>query len=371
MKDKIKIDAILGHNFSEMYGKYRVYHNTSEKLDENVNFSKIFYNAQEWKLNVPYIAVLYKLFSYPKVVKKHLMKDVDLIHIFSQEETYLLNRIKFNPPVVTTCLDTIPLIFKNKSRLSLDQFFINYSITAMKKADRIITISNHTKKDLIKYTGISPEKIETVYLGVDEHFKKLNPDKIKKIGYKYQLPDKFILYLGSEQPRKNFPNLIKAFYKLKKTGYFNEIKLLKVGRPQIDDYKRGKIFNLINKLKLQKDVVFIDYIPEEDLSGIYNAADLFVYPSSYEGFGLPPLEAMACGTPVITSNTSSLPEVVGDAGLMVDPDEVDALAEAMYEVLSNDSLRKELSDKGSKRARMFNWNDTARKTLKIYEEVIG
>lgn len=367
MKNKIKVNAIFGRDFGEIYGKYRVYHNTSEKLHKNVDFSKIFYE-HEWKLNFPYISIAYKLFSYPKVIEKQTEKS-DLIHIFSQEESYLLNRAKFNSPIVITCLDTIPLIFKDNNKLPLHSFFIKYSIMAMKNADKILTISNNTKKDLVRYTNIPPDNIETIYLGVDEHFKKLNSDQVHKIRKKYQLPSHFILYLGSEQPRKNFHRLIKAFYKLKKTGYFKGIKLLKVGRPQIENSKRKKIFDLINKLKLQKDVILIDYIPEGDLSGIYNAADLFVYPSLYEGFGLPPLESMACGTPVITSNTSSLPEVVGDAGLMVDPCEVDDLTKAMHEVLSNDSLRNELSYKGLKRAKIFNWNDTAKKTLKIYEEI--
>lgn len=121
---------------------------------------------------------------------------------------------------------------------------------------------------------------------------------------------------------------------------------------------------------LQNDVIFTGYISDGDLPALYNAADLFVYPSLYEGFGLPPLEAMACGCPVITSNTSSLHEVVGDAGIMVDPYDVDRLADAMHKVLSNDGLREDMIKKGLERAEMFSWEKTARETLKVYEEVI-
>ncbi|MEA3458002.1 MAG: glycosyltransferase family 1 protein, partial [Candidatus Thermoplasmatota archaeon] len=135
--------------------------------------------------------------------------------------------------------------------------------------------------------------------------------------------------------------------------------------------KYKEIFETINKLNLQNDVVFTGYVSDEDLPALYNAADLFVYPSIYEGFGLPPLEAMACGTPVITSNTSSLPEVVGDAGIMVDPPDVDRLADAMHEVLTNEGLRANMIKKGLGRAEMFSWEKCARETLEVYEEVYG
>lgn len=134
-------------------------------------------------------------------------------------------------------------------------------------------------------------------------------------------------------------------------------------------WKYKSIFETVDILNLQKDVIFSDYVPDEYLTLLYNAADLFVYPSLYEGFGLPPLEAMACGTPVITSNTSSLPEVVGDAGVMIDPYDVDGLAKAMFEVLTNEGLREDMRKKGLKRAKLFSWEKTAKETLKIYEEV--
>jgi glycosyltransferase involved in cell wall biosynthesis len=134
-------------------------------------------------------------------------------------------------------------------------------------------------------------------------------------------------------------------------------------------WKYDDIFRNIEALNLQEDVIFTGYVPKEDLVKFYNLADLFVYPSLYEGFGLPPLEAMACGCPVITSNTSSLPEVVGDAGIMVNPYDVNELVKVMYEVLTNEGLKKELSKKGLERAKLFDWKKTAEETWKAYEMV--
>jgi Glycosyltransferase len=248
--------------------------------------------------------------------------------------------------------------------------FLKYSIDGMKKADKIITISQHTKKDLLEHLMIPPEQIEPVYLGVDPHFRVIHQNQLTETREKYHLPERFILYVGSEQPRKNFQSVIRAFQSLKNTYNLEGIKLVKVGRPQIGEDDRKAIFDLIGELGLAKDVFFMDYVPEEDLPSMYNLADLFVYPSLYEGFGLPPLEAMACGTPVVTSNTSSLPEVVGDAGIMVDPLDVDALADSMHQVLTDDVLHEKLRNMGIARAREFSWEKTAQKTWQIYEQVM-
>ena len=181
---------------------------------------------------------------------------------------------------------------------------------------------------------------------------------------KHDITFPFILYLGTLEPRKNLKSLILAYNEIKKK--FPEYKLI-IGGAKGWGYKN--IFQIIDNLGIDKDIIFTGYIPEKDLPSLYNSAELFVYPSFYEGFGLPPLEAMACGTPVITSNTSSLPEVVGNAGIMVDPNNVNQLADAMYKVLTDDNLRRDMIKKGLKRAKMFSWKKTAKETLKVYEEV--
>lgn len=364
--DLLKVNAIVGPKIGgEMYGRYKVYFKTAEYLSEKVKYNEISYELPNYKLNLPHRDLVYNLFTYPKIVQKSL-KEADLIHFFSQEDTFLLRSLKLDYPTIATCLDTIGLHLMEHDKFK--KLFTGYSIKAMAKADKIITISEKTKEDLIKYTKIPDEKIKTIYLGVDSKFQVLTDETIQKLKKEYSLPPNFILYLGSEQSRKNFIFLIKSFYYLKKR-YNLKIKLVKVGRPQIDKKQRQKTFELIKKLNLTNDIIFIDYIPEKDLTTLYNAANLFVYPSLYEGFGLPPLEAMACGTPVITSNTSSLPEVVGNAGIMIDPKNIQELTDAMYNVLKNPELEKELSKKGLKRAKMFSWEKTAKETLKVYEEV--
>jgi glycosyltransferase involved in cell wall biosynthesis len=177
---------------------------------------------------------------------------------------------------------------------------------------------------------------------------------------------KFILYLGSETPRMNLELILKAMAKLKKL--LPQVKLLKIGDPQSYQGRKNTI-ELMDKLNLSGDVILMGYVPEEDLPYWYSAVDVLVYPCLYAGFGLPPLEAMACGTPVITSNTSSIPEVMGDGGLMVDPYNPDELMVKLYEVLTMEDLNKKLIRKGLERAKSFKWDDSAKKTQRVYEEL--
>jgi glycosyltransferase involved in cell wall biosynthesis len=237
----------------------------------------------------------------------------------------------------------------------------------MLKADAIITISNFSKAEISGALDYPAEKITAIYLGVDHHrYKPLHADEGVRDKYRLPAGKKIVLYVGAEQPRKNIPTLIKAFAEVKKDR--EDIVFLKVGRPQWRNARRD-LLALIEQLHIQNDVIFVDYVPEEDLPGIYNIADLFVFPSIYEGFGLPPLEAMACGCPAITSNAASLPEVVGEAGLMVEPHDVIGLANAMKEVLGSRQRREEMIAKGLKQAGKFNWERTARETEELYHEV--
>lgn len=299
---------------------------------------------------------------------KGLIPRYDLYHLTNQNLSFLLNksRILKSKLCIITCLDIIRHTYPQNR---FDYLIGRYLYQGLKQADKLIAISEYTKGDLTKYLKISEDKITVVHQGVDHEKYKPMP-KDDEIVNKYKLPEdmKIILYVGAEYPRKNLPTLIEAFGKLKKD--YEGVKLVKAGNPQTGG-AREKLIKLINKLGLENEIIFTDFVPEEDLPKLYNAADLFVFPSFYEGFGLPPLEAMACGTPVITSNASSLPEVVGDAGIMVDPHDVVGLAKAMYDVLTNDPLRENLVKKGLQRAKLFNWEKTARETLKVYEEVIS
>ncbi|WP_421077859.1 glycosyltransferase family 1 protein [Methanothermococcus sp. Ax23] len=288
------------------------------------------------------------------------LENLDIIHNPFQIPTIL----NFKQKYIMSVLDLIQILFPKEIEKSVYLFQKIILSKSIKSADKIISISHHTKQDIIKYFKIPEDKIKVIHLAANENYKPLRENEINDIKQKYNLNYPFILYVGTLEPRKNIPTLLKALYKLKKMG--TKHKLVITGKK---GWKYKSIFETIEKLNLQKDVIFTGYVPDEDLPALYNAADLFVYPSIYEGFGLPPLEAMACGTPVVTSNTSSLPEVVGDAGIMVNPYDVNELAKAMYEVLTNDGLREELSKKGLERAKLFSWKKCAEEHLKVYEEV--
>ena len=191
-------------------------------------------------------------------------------------------------------------------------------------------------------------------------------EPLEKAASNYGLPENFILYLGTIEPRKNLPLLIKSYKRLVDSG--TKHKLVLVGKY---GWMYKEVLNLVDELNLTNWVYFTGYIPQEDLPLVYNLATLFVYPTIYEGFGLPVLEAMACGVPVITSQISSLPEIVGDAGVLIPVSDAGALYDAMDRLLQNKSLRDELIKAGLTRAKTFSWERTAQLTCKIYQKVLG
>lgn len=325
----------------------------------NYEHNRFFTNLNEVTINNPF-KVLKTYAWYPFLVIKLRDHDLDVIHNPGQVPTFL----KFKQKYIITIHDLTPFITPKESKFGRPLIYKLFFPRTLKTADKIIADSNSTKQDLIRYFNIPEEKIKVILLAADEKFKPLNKEEIDEFKQEYNLNFPFILYVGTLEARKNILTLIRAFYTLKKKGINH--KLVITGKK---GWKYKELFGTIDNLNLQNDIIFTGYVPEEDLPALYNAAELFVYPSIYEGFGLPPLESMACGTPVITSNTSSLPEVVGDAGIMVDPYDVDGLADAMYEVLSIDGLREDMIKKGLERAKMFSWKKCAMETLKVYEGV--
>jgi glycosyltransferase involved in cell wall biosynthesis len=292
--------------------------------------------------------------------KKNL--DLDIIH--NPDNSSLFINLK-NKKIVTI-YDIMAFKFPKVSDPVTRFRYRILLYKTLKSSDKIITISNHTKLDLMNYFKIPEDKIKVIYLAANQTYKKLGKNEINEILKKYDLNNPFILYVGGLAPNKNIERLLESYNIIKNKEISQKLILTGVKR-----HNSTSALKTIKKLNLQNDVIFTGYVPDEDLPGLYNAADLFVYPSFYEGFGLPPLEAMQCGTPVITSNTSSLPEVVGDAGIMINPYDVDELANKMYEVLTNEKLRKEMSKKGLERAKLFSWKKCAEEHLKVYEEVLG
>ncbi|VVB55591.1 D-inositol-3-phosphate glycosyltransferase [uncultured archaeon] len=339
-----------------------------DKLFYSVHFKKnpvhkTFQNFEEvivHRNGTPLGKIIRKFFVLPLILQK---KKIDIVH-----DTYHFGPFLFPAKYkkIVTVHDITPIILSGyHQKLSIAYHkIIMYLI--LKHVDKIITVSNNTKTDLIKCFSIPGDKIKVIYLAADKIYYRRTNDEIIPIKKKYGLNSKIILYIGTLEPRKNVVGLIKSFHILKNLGL--EHKLVIVGRK---GWGYIEIFECVKKLNLQKDVIFLGYVPTEDLPAMYSMSDLFVYPSFYEGFGLPPLEAMACGCPVIASNTSSLPEVVGDAGIMIDPYNIDELSEAMYSVLINEMDRKDMIKKGLERAEMFSWKKTAEETLEVYEEVFN
>ena len=235
--------------------------------------------------------------------------------------------------------------------------------------DKVIAVSENTKRDLVELYGIQPEKIEVVYSGVVKESEIVNQESgIELVRKKYNLSDHFILFLGTLEPRKNIEGLIRAFEILKKSYQLSisNYQLVIVG-PK--GWLCKKILKRAEQSPLREDIKFINYISPEEKFSFYRAADLFVYPSFYEGFGFPPLEAAAVGTPVIISAASSLSEVMGEAALMVDPNNPVELAESMRQCLIDQELRKNLIEKGKKRAEEFSWEKCAQAMVELFNQL--
>lgn len=250
-----------------------------------------------------------------------------------------------------------------------DKFLLHRGFSyAAKHAAKILAISLYTKSEIVNVYGVAPERVEVVYSGVDEQFRPLDRAESRDlVRRKYAIASPFVVTVGLTPERKNVQRLIQAFAQSKEE-LRSDHKLVLVGRPGGDE---GKFTGLAESLGISEDMIITGYVPSEDLPSLYNAADLCVYPSVYEGFGLPAAEAMACGVPVITGDRSSLPEVVGGAGITVDPYQTEAFAEAIARVLSSESLRAELSAKGPAQAAKFSWDTMARQVVDVYHRVGG
>jgi glycosyltransferase involved in cell wall biosynthesis len=239
---------------------------------------------------------------------------------------------------------------------------------ATHQANRIMTVSEASKRDILDYFHVPPSKIDVIYNGIDERFSTPPPDEdVARVRERYQLDDPFILYAGNIKPHKNIERTIEAFHLLRRGGEFDQVKLVIIG-DEIAKY--AALRHAVHRHKLHKYVRFFGFVPDRTLAILYRLSAVFVFPSLYEGFGLPPLEAMASGTPVITSNVSSLPEVVGDAALLVDPLQPEAIADAMRRVLTDATLRGTLSARGLERARHFSWERSIARVREIYGEVL-
>jgi glycosyltransferase involved in cell wall biosynthesis len=238
---------------------------------------------------------------------------------------------------------------------------------AIRRASAIVTVSHSTRRDLLRLHGLAPERVSVVHEAASPAFRPIG-DRVRldSIRAKYGLPDRFILYVGTIEPRKNLARLIDAFAQARHRGLTHD--LVCVG-PY--GWSSRDLTGRIELLGLSRHVHFTGYVPFEDLPVIYNLGELFVFPSLYEGFGLPVVEAMASGIPVLTANTSSLVEIAGDGAETVDPTNTEALGEAIYGLLTDEPRRRDLAQRGWQRSRAFSWSQTAKDMLAVYQRAAG
>jgi glycosyltransferase involved in cell wall biosynthesis len=268
-------------------------------------------------------------------------------------------------PTVLTVHDLIYKLFPEHHK-TLNYIFLNRAMPLFsKRADAIITISESSKRDLIDHYNISPGKIHVIYEAPAPTFRPPTREQIDVVRRRYQLPDQFLLVVGTIEPRKNYSRLVEALVQLRETH--SDLKLVVVGSK---GWLYDEFFSKIESLKVTNHVIFPGFIPDEDLPVVYGMATLAVMASVYEGFGLPILEAMACGAPVACSNTSSLPELGGDVARYFDPYDVDDMTETIDALLKNAELREKLAADGLQRAAEFSWERTARETIDVYNALL-
>lgn len=290
-------------------------------------------------------------------------KGSDITHFFN----YIVPPFVHGKKVVTIhdmVYKAFPETMNSKTRILLN-LAMNKS---MKRADVVVTDSEFSRSEIIKYFPQYRDKVEVVPCGVDcDMFKPIQDRSIiEKVKANHNIKGKYFLYLGTLEPRKNLTRLVKAYEILSRRKEDCPLLVLAGGKGWLYD----EIFEEVNKSGLGDKVIFTQYIPGEEICPLMNGAEAFVFPSLYEGFGMPPLEAMACGTPVIVSGSASLPEVVGDCGLIVDAYSEESIADAMGKIADNEELRKQLSEKGIIRAREFSWKKSAEKLYTIYERLV-
>jgi len=300
---------------------------------------------------------------YPDVLARG---DYDLIHYTNFNSPIFFRKAKS----IVTIYDLTPWLYPNSPRQrnwicqQLYRFILKRSCN---NASRIIAVSHGTKVDIVKYIKVDPAKVDVVYSGVPQHIQASESGRdASQILAKYKIRPPYFLYVGQWRKHKNLVSLIRAFSIF--NSRYRDFRLVIVGRP---DPLAPEVPKVIRELNLTDRVVLAGYIPDRDMSPIYKHAQAFIFPSLYEGFGIPPLEAMASGTPVLSSNASVMPEVLGDAALFFNPLDIENIVQAMYKLVGSPGLRKELISKGYHQSQKYSFAQTARETLAVYMKVLG
>lgn len=310
---------------------------------------------------IHFTAPIYGIKEQLKFPKKEIHKaGIDIIHF-----PHYNVPIFYKGDYVVTIHDLTHIILPNFLGNRIKYYYARTLMkNAIKRAKHIFTVSKNSKKDIIKYFGTDNNKISITYNAIDKEFCVKKKEEINYLYEKFEIPinKKVILYVGNLKPHKNLVRLLKAFAKLN----HNDVVLLLVGKA----FKSIQLNEQEKKLGIKEFVIHTGMVDKNELIGLYNLADIFVFPSLYEGFGIPPLEAMACGTPVVAANNSSIPEVVGNAAILFDATKSEAIKKSIEFVLSNDRVRKKLIENGFQRIIKFSWDDTIAKTLKSIKKCV-
>jgi glycosyltransferase involved in cell wall biosynthesis len=303
----------------------------------------------------PEVRIFWEQVLQPRAIRR---AGIDLLHGLA-----LVGPVSSGCPTVITVHDLSFLAYPQNFPAAKRFYLRIFTRLSVQRAQRVIAISKNTRRDVIEQYAVPPDRVDLIYYGRNPIFRPLPEEQVAAFRSRHHLPERFILFVGTLEPRKNVVRLIDAYARL--PGHAPPL-LLAGGKGWLYD----EVFARVEAEDLADRVQFVGYVPGEELPWWYNAADLFVYPSVYEGFGLPPLEAMACGTPVITSDVSSLPEVVGDAGLLVHPHDTEALTAAMASVLDDATRRETMRAAGLSRAQAFSWQEAARRTVESYRRAM-
>lgn len=365
-EDKILVDSIS--LLSPLTGIGRYTYEVSKQLEEdNSLLIEYFYGYYSKKLIKPSsskeIKGLKSFISKKPMIKKIVRKILlSYVHLFSKsyelywQPNFIPNSGIKAKKIVTTVHDFSFILYRDFHPKERIEYIEKYFFNNLDRSDMIITGSEYTKREILKYTKFKEDKIVVIYHGIDHNLFKV----YQKIELGFDLPSKFILSVGSIEPRKNLLRLLKAYQGLP-LEIKDEYKLLLVG---FSGWENSEIISLIKEL--EEYVQYLGFISDEELAQVYNLATLFVYPSLYEGFGLPVLEAMACGTAVVSSGLSSLPEVGGDAPLYCDPYSITDIQEKIVSTLADSSKRDSMVEKGLAQAQKFSWQKSAQEHKRVF-----
>ncbi|MBC7251132.1 MAG: glycosyltransferase family 4 protein [Anaerolineae bacterium] len=307
--------------------------------------------------------VWFEQVGFPRACRR---LGVDLAHV-----PYWGSPLFPTVPTVVTVHDLIPLLLPAYRGKPLVRLYTRLVSVSARRAAAVLTDSVASQQDIIRHLRIPPERVYPVLLAADERYRPVeDPEALSAVRARYALPERYFLYLGGFDQRKNVPVILRAYARFRQLAADNPVRLVVAGKlpvqdtPFFPDPRR-----IAHELHIAEEITFAGWIPEEDKPALYSSALALIFPSRYEGFGLPPLEAMACGTPVIASNRGSLPEVVGEGGLLLAPDDIERLAWAMHRLASSEETRLSLREQALSQAARFSWRKAAQETHAVYETV--